>query len=93
MERALDLGLPLLGPIDEPLPPFASSRTRQRGRTGVDLFADINPDVIRAVRAAASARGAHVWWVAQEALRLGVPLLPAPNEVLLPTREELLRSA
>lgn len=93
IEQALRLGLPLLPPAEVPLPYFACAHTRQRNRPKVSLFCHIDPAVVAAVRAAAVARGAHHWWVAQEALRLGLPLLPAPDPGLVPDREELAVSA
>lgn len=93
VEATLELGLPLLPPADEALPTFAYDTVHQRGRTVSLLFATIAPHVVAAVRAAAAARHAHVWWIAQEALRLGLPLLPVPDRAPALDDEEVDRSA
>jgi hypothetical protein len=76
------------------LPHFAYDHTRQRGRDTVDIFAAIAIDVADAIRDAARARHAHVWWVTEEALRHGLPLLPPPHRAsALHYDEELPKSA
>lgn len=93
VQDGLVRGLPQLPPADDALPHFAYDHTRQRGRPGAVLFIAIAGVAAQAVRSAATVRHAHVWWVAQEALRLGLPLLPVPNPALAFEGEELLQSA
>lgn len=94
VEDALELGLPLLPPVGEALPPFAYNNTRQRGRQRVSVFVLIDTSVSDSVRDAAAARHAHMWWVVGEALRCGLPLLPPPRRAAaLDYDEELPRSA
>ena len=94
VEQALELGLPLLPPVGEALPDFAYDTVHRRGRTVSRLFVTVAPHVVAAVRTAATERHAHAWWVAQEALTLALPLLPAPTRVpALDDDEELRQSA
>jgi len=93
VQDGLVRGLPQLPPADDALPHFAYDHIRQRGRPVAVLFLEIAEATAQAVRNAAAARHAHIWWVAQEALRLGLPLLPVPNPALAFDGEELLQSA
>jgi len=93
VQDGLVRGLPQLPPPDDALPYVAYHHTRQRGRPRAALFLEIAEATAQAVRNAATARHAHIWWVAQEALRLGLPLLPVPNPALAFDGEELLQSA
>lgn len=93
VQDGLVRGLPQLPPADDALPHFAYDHTRQRGRLVAGLFLEIAEATAHAVRSAATARHAHIWWVAQEALRLGLPPLPVPNPVLAFEGEELPESA
>ncbi len=60
------------------------SLRKQRGRAREALFADIDPQVMEAVRQATAARGVHQWWVVEQALRAGLPLIPQPEQEVLP---------
>jgi len=93
VQDGLVRGLPQLPPADDALPHFAYDHTRQRGRLTAILFIEIAEAAVQALRNAAAARHAHIWWVAQEALRLGLPLLPVPNPALAFDGEELPQSA
>ena len=94
LEDALTAGLPTLQPVGEPLPHVAYDHTRRRGQATVGIYAEISIAVADDIRAAAAERHAHVWWVVEEALRLGLPLLPPPTRVpVLDYDEELRQSA
>jgi hypothetical protein len=94
VEDALRLGLPLIPPVGEALPLFAPVKTRQRGHKRVTVYSDIDLGVADAARAAAAERHAHLWWVVQEALTLGLPLLPPlTRAAALDYDEELRQSA
>jgi len=93
VQDGLVRGLPQLPAADDALPPFAYHHTRQRGRLVAVLFLEIAEATAQALRSAATARHAHIWWVAQEALRLGLPPLPVPNPALAFDGEELPESA
>jgi hypothetical protein len=100
LENALRLGLPLLPPPGQETL-FAQSdegagrldvtgmsrKTRWRGRPHVSLFAQVDPQLVRKLAREVSARDAHQWWVLENAVRLGLPLLPEPEQ------EVMLRSA
>jgi hypothetical protein len=93
VQDGLVRGLPQLPAADDALPHFAYDHTQQRGRPAAALFLEIAEATAQAVRSAAAARHAHVWWIAQEALRLGLPPLPVPNPGLAFDGEELPESA
>lgn len=93
VQDGLVRGLPQLPPADDALPHFAYHHTRQRGRPTAILFLEIAEATVQALRNAAAARHAHIWWVAQEALRLGLPPLPVPHPGLAFDGEELPHSA
>ncbi len=95
LEHALRAGLPLLPPPGrETL--FASSeigdndaqlsvtgmsrKTRWRGRPQTSVFATVHPELIEMLAQEVTARDAHQWWVVENALRLGLPLLPEPEQ-------------
>ena len=93
-EDAIGLGIEYLPPVADALPEYAYSHTKVRGRTRAALFVYADPDVVDALRAAASARDAHLWWVIEQALQHGLPLLPPPTRVpVLDYDEELRHSA
>jgi len=58
--------------------------TRRRPRAREPLFVELDPNLIETVRQMTAARGVHQWWVVEEALRRGLPLLPAPEQEVLP---------
>jgi hypothetical protein len=62
------------------------SPKRLRGRPRAALFADIDPQLLDVARQEAGARGVHLWWVVEQAMRAGLPLIPRPDaeEVVLP---------
>jgi len=93
VEAALTLGLPLLEPANQALPDYAYDTVHRRGRAISVLFVTIDPDLIAATRAAAAERHAHLWWVAQDGIARGLPLLPAPMRVPALDDEELPESA
>jgi hypothetical protein len=94
VQAALELGLPRLAPLGDALPEYAYANRRRRGHEVAQMRVEINPAVADAVRTAASERNAHAGWVAQEALTLGLPLLPPPTQAAaLGYDEELPRSA
>jgi len=96
LEHAVRAGLPLLPPpgfeaelADEvPAPQLSvewmSRKTRPRGRPTTALFAKIHPEVVAAINQDVEARDAHHWWVVEQALRLGLHLLPDSGQEVLP---------
>jgi hypothetical protein len=83
IQEALQRGLHLLpAPGDEAVPPTAYVGRRDR-RPHEDLFVDVAPELVEEVR---QARGSsfNQWWVVQEAIRQGLPLLPASEQEVLP---------
>lgn len=97
LEHAVRAGLPLLPPPgaetdlagEFPAPQLStvewmSRKTRPRGRPTTALFAKIHPDVVAAINQDVEARDAHHWWVVEQALRLGLNLLPATEQEVLP---------
>jgi hypothetical protein len=98
LEHAVRVGLPLLPPPGFETDPghadtavqlstveWMSRKTRPRGRPTTALFAKISRDVVDAINQDVEARGAHHWWVVEQALRLGLNLLPASDQEVLPT--------
>jgi len=100
LEHAVRAGLPLLPPpgFETDLAgsvttnqlsavEWMNRKTRPRGRPTTALFAKIHHEVVAAINQDVEARDAHHWWVVEQALRLGLNLLP-PTE-----QEVLLQSA
>jgi len=56
--------------------------SRRPDRTG--FYAEIDPELVNAVKQAAADRGVRNWWVVEEALRRGLPLVPPAAEEVLP---------
>lgn len=93
VDAAVRRGLPLLPPPgqetlfansetgDDRLDVTGMSRkTRARGRPAVAVFAEVHEDLIHMLAQEVTARDAHQWWVVENALRLGLPLLPEPGQ-------------
>jgi hypothetical protein len=94
VEAALQHGLPRLAPADAPLPHYAYDHTKLHGRDFTQMKIALAPAVAAQLHAAAAERHAHMWWVAQEAIQLGIPLLPEPARApALDYAEELPQSA
>jgi len=84
VQEALRRGLPTVPPADEPgLPRVAYQAHRNRLRPRAMVSAYIDSKIIADIRSHAAGQ-LHYWWVAQEALRRGLPLLPAPGQEELP---------
>ncbi len=97
LEHAVRAGLPLLPPPGFetelagafPIPQLSAvewmnRNTRPRGRPRTALFAKIHPEVVAAINHDVEARDAHHWWVVEQALRLGLNLLPPTDQEVLP---------
>jgi hypothetical protein len=97
LEHAVRAGLPLLPPPGfetdlgglVPTPQLStvewmSRKTRPRGRPTTALFAKIHPEVVAAINQDVEDRDAHHWWVVEQALRLGLNLLPPTGQEVLP---------
>ncbi len=61
---------------------MAPRKPRRRAREAV--FVELDPQLLETVRQVTAERGVHQWWVIEEALRRGLPLLPAPEQEVLP---------
>ncbi len=61
---------------------MAPKKPRRRAREAV--FVELDPQLLESVRQITAERGVHQWWVIEEALRRGLPLLPAPEQEVLP---------
>ncbi len=84
VQEALRRGLPTVPQADEPgLPRGAYQAHRNRRRARAMLFAYIDPTIIADIRRHAAGQ-LHHWWVAEEALRRGLPLLPVTEQEVLP---------
>ncbi len=84
VQEALRRGLPLLpSPDKDGLPRGAYLGHRDRRRSREALFVDISPEMLEDIGRAAAPRF-NRWWVVQEALRSGLPLIPAPGQEVLP---------
>lgn len=93
LEHAMLAGIPLLPPPGQETL-FANSetgyaqlsvtgmsrRTRWRGRPQLSVFTTLKPGLIEMLAQEVAARDAHQWWVVENALRLGLPLLPEPEQ-------------
>jgi len=84
VQEALRRGLPIVPAADDAdLPRDAYQAHRNRRRPRAMVFAYIDPTIIADIRRHAAGQ-LHHWWVAEEALRRGLPLLPASEQEVLP---------
>jgi len=61
---------------------MAPKKPRRSAREAV--FVELDPKLLENVRRITAERGVHQWWVIEEALRRGLPLLPSPEQEVLP---------
>jgi len=84
VQEALRRGLPTVPQANEPgLPRGAYQAHRNRYRPRAMLFVYIDPKLVADIRRHAAGQ-LHHWWVAEEALRRGLPLLSATEQEVLP---------
>ena len=84
VQEALRRGLPSVPPADAVgLPQDAYQARRNRRRPRALLFAYIDPQLVADIGRHAAGQ-LHHWWVTEEALRRGLPLLPSPEQEVLP---------